>query len=144
MVAPYTTRSSLAHSAVLMHIGQGSHVVYSVYPASESCFSRFVASRIARTSAWALGSNSPATLFSARSSNSPVFVCTTEAPNGRGRAVFKDRAVNAASAAIRSTSPFVFVSPRAFSVAWRAAVEATPILELSMLHRPRAPKNGPL
>ncbi len=30
IVAPYTTRSTPAHSASLMHIGQGSHVVYSV------------------------------------------------------------------------------------------------------------------
>lgn len=87
-----------------MHIGHGSHVVYSVYPFSEIVFSRLVALRTVRTSAWLLGSFSLRTAFSARSSVLPVAVSTTIAPNGTGEPVSIDRAVNATRRAMKASS----------------------------------------
>ena len=63
MVAPYTTRSSLAQSALAMHIAHGSQVEYIVYPASDGRFSFLQASRTVRVSAWELGSLSRRTAF---------------------------------------------------------------------------------
>src|SRR5712671_1626620 len=94
MVAPKTTRSSLAHSALAIHIAQGSHVEYIVNPAREGRFSFLQARRTVRVSPCALGSLSRITAFVARIRRSPVFVFTMSAPKGEGRAVFSVRAVN--------------------------------------------------
>src|ERR1700722_5307161 len=94
IVAPYTTRSSLAHSALAMHIAHGSQVEYIVNPAREGRFSFLQASRTVRVSPCALGSFSRRTALVARIRRSPVRVFTIRAPNGEGRAVFKVRAVN--------------------------------------------------
>src|SRR5215470_16295251 len=94
IVAPYTTRSSLAHRALAMHIGHGSHVEYIVYPASDVRFNFLHANRTVRTSACELGSFSRNTALVARISRLPVFVLTISAPNGAGCAVFIVSAVN--------------------------------------------------
>jgi hypothetical protein len=104
-----------------------------VYPASEIRFSRFVALRIARTSACALGSFSCFTAFNARSNTAPVFVSTIEAPNGRGLSVCIDRAVNATSAVMRSMSRPGPLAAVCFPFRTFLSLEGTPILELSMV-----------
>src|SRR5713101_9988542 len=94
MVAPYTTRSSLAQSALAMHIAHGSQVEYIVNPAREGRFSFLQANRTVRVSPCALGSLSRKTALVARIRRSPVRVLTMSAPKGTGRAVFRERAVN--------------------------------------------------
>src|SRR5260370_40993572 len=104
MVAPYTTRSSLAQSALAMHIAHGSQVEYIVYPASEGRFSFLQARRTVRVSAWELGSLSRRTAFVPRISASPVRVLTINAPKGTGCAVFRERAVNWKISRMRSAA----------------------------------------
>ncbi len=104
IVAPYTTRSKPAHNAFAMHIGQGSHVVYIVYPFSEAFFSFLHASLTVRTSACELGSFSLPTAFNPRISRPPVFVSTISAANGTGRAVSIVFAAHATNARILSPS----------------------------------------
>jgi hypothetical protein len=93
MVAPNTTRSMPAHKALAMHMGQGSQVVYMVYPASEMVFNFLQARRTERSSAWELGSCSCFTAFVARIRVSPVLLWTISVPNGVGRGVSSVRAV---------------------------------------------------
>src|SRR6202011_2430786 len=102
IVAPYTTRSNLAHNALAMHIAQGSQVEYIVYPASDVFPSFLHAKRTVRSSPCELGSFSRITALVARTSRSPVFVFTISAPNGAGRGVFIVRAVKRKSSRIRS------------------------------------------
>src|ERR1700674_4470305 len=90
-----------------MHIGHGSQVEYIVNPAREGRFSFLQASRTVRVSAWALGSLSRITALVARIRRSPVRVFTMSAPNGTGRAVFKDRAVNSKISRMRLSSSAV-------------------------------------
>ena len=97
---------------------------------------------MARTSACALGSNSCLTAFNAWRSSFPVRVSTMEAPNDRGLAVLRLRAVNAASAAIRSRST---VEPelRFFCpLRRREEEETTPMLEISMATSPCASRKS--
>src|ERR1700687_4265433 len=94
IVAPNTTRSSLAQSALAMHIGHGSQVEYIVYPAREGRFSFLQASRTVRVSAWELGSNSRRTALVPRISLSPVRVLTISAPNATGWDVSRERGGN--------------------------------------------------
>src|ERR1035438_10189847 len=91
IVAPYTRRSSLAHKALAMHIAQGSHVEYIVYPASDVLLSFLQASRTVRTSPCELGSFSRITALVASINRSPVFVFTISAPNGAGNGVCRVR-----------------------------------------------------
>src|SRR6195256_1117968 len=104
MVAPYMTRSSLAQSALAMHIGHGSQVEYIVYPDKDGCFSFLQARRTVRVSAWELGSFSRRTALVARMSRSPVRVLTINAPKGTGCAVSRERAVNWKISRMRSSS----------------------------------------
>src|SRR6267378_7484294 len=104
MVAPYTTRSSLAQSALAMHIAHGSQVEYIVYPASEGRFSFLQARRTVRVSACELGSLSRRTALVPRISVSPVRVLTINAPKGTGCAVSRERAVNWKISRMRSSS----------------------------------------
>ena len=117
IVAPKTTRSSLAHSALAMHIGHGSQVEYIVYPASDGRFSFLQARRTVRVSACELGSFSRRTALVARISRSPVRVFTIRAPNGAGYGVSNVRAVKRTSSRIRcSSEAFRFVD-----LGWRRA-----------------------
>jgi NitT/TauT family transport system substrate-binding protein len=104
MVAPNTTRSSPAHSALDMHIGHGSQVEYIVYPARVNRFSFLQASRTARNSACAEGSDSAKALLVARINRAPVCVSTINAPNGTGLGVSIVRAVKATISPMRSLS----------------------------------------
>src|ERR1700704_1018831 len=104
MVAPYMTRSSLAQSALAMHIGHGSQVEYIVYPDKDGRFSFLQARRTVRVSAWELGSFSRRTALVARMSRSPVRVLTINAPKGTGCAVSRERAVNWKISRMRSSS----------------------------------------
>jgi hypothetical protein len=87
-----------------MHMGHGSQVEYIVNPAREGRFSFLQASRTVCVSAWALGSLSRITALVARISRSPVRVLTISAPNGTGRAVFRERAVNSKISRMRPSS----------------------------------------
>ena len=67
-----------------------------------------------------------------------------EAPNGRGRAVRIDRAVNAATAAMRSRSASGPSGvPPDFGIGWRLLLGITPILEISTARTMRALKKMP-
>src|ERR1700691_1916685 len=102
MVAPYTTRSSLAHRALAIHMGHGSQVEYRVYPASNGPWSFLPARRTARNSAWEEASRSRATALTARINGLPVRVLTISAPNGEGWGGLRVRAVKRTSPRIRS------------------------------------------
>jgi hypothetical protein len=104
MVAPNTTRSSLAQSALAMHIGHGSQVEYIVKPARDGRFNFLQASRTVRVSAWELGSLSRRTALVPRISRSPLRVFTISAPNGTGWGVSRARAVNWKISRMRSSS----------------------------------------
>src|ERR1700704_2049767 len=104
MVAPYMTRSSLAQSALAMHIGHGSQVEYIVYPDKDGRLSFLQARRTVRVSAWQLGSFSRRTALVPRMSRSLVRVLTINAPKGTGCAVSKERAVNWKISRMRASS----------------------------------------
>src|ERR1700682_587308 len=104
MVAPNTTRASLAQSSLAMHMGHGSQVEYIVYPARDGHLSFLQARRTVRVSAWELGSLSRRTAFVPRISVTPVRVLTINAPKATGFAVSRERAVNWKTSRIRSSS----------------------------------------
>src|ERR1700693_4666629 len=94
----------MAHRAWAMHRGHGSQVEYIVNPAREGRFNFLQASRTVRVSACALGSLSRKTALVARIRRSPVRVLTMSAPNGTGRVVFRERAVNSKISRMRPSS----------------------------------------
>ena len=107
IVAPYTTRSSPAHKQHAMHIGQGSHVVYSVYPFSKAFSSFAHARRMVTISPCALGSCCAPTAFNARINSSPLVVSKIAAPYTVGCGVSKLNAVQSASDRILAASTLV-------------------------------------
>src|ERR1700682_3051416 len=104
MVAPNTTRSSLAQSALAMHMGHGSQVEYIVYPARDGRFNFLQAMRTVRVSAWELGSLSRRTALVPRISRFPVRVFTIRAPNGTGWEVSRERGADRKISRMRSSS----------------------------------------
>src|SRR5207245_2656724 len=73
---PKTTRSTRARTAAPMHIAHGSIVTYSVLPTSRQVRRRAAASRVAISSAWAVGSCQTSRRLCARAPTVPSTTST--------------------------------------------------------------------